>query len=157
MLTYLSKGEEYLQTSEYYYEQGLPIEETADIKTAAFYAVLMNKLYGLTGDKNYSTKCYDVSECIYDSRFDEINDTDVKYTFVQYMISEKIQGEIYPKDLVGATRLNEVIKSLGENYYNDYIDNCRSIAKAYSVNKTMQTNSPHTVAKKKGLFGKIFR
>lgn len=156
MITYLCKDEDYLKESEAYYEYGLPVIETKDLRTAAFYSALMNALNRATGEKSYIKKCYDVADYIYKNRFADTEDNDIKFMFLQYMIGEKILGEVYPKDLDGAVRLNEVIRSLGNDFANEYEVNCKNINEA-RVAQSQNTNLETNFSKKRGLLGRIFR
>lgn len=144
MITYLGEGDNYLKKSELYYVLGVPMEETKDLRTVVFYAALMDKLKRTTGNKVYAKKCYDISEKIYTTRYNDIDD-DFKGVFLEFIIAEKILGEVYPKDLDGATQFNEMLKALGSNFIGVYENNRQNIKEACLPQKG------------KSFLGKLFR
>ena len=144
MITYLSEGDDYLRKSEAYYLLGVPIVEAKDLRTVVFYAALMDKLNRTTGNKSYAKKCYDISEQIYKTRFNDIEDNDFKGVFLEFIVAEKILGEVYPKDIDGAVQFNEMLKMLGSNFIGVYENNCQNIKNARQS------------LKKKGFWGKFF-
>ena len=155
MITYLLKeGEQYLQEAELYYENGIPIEETQDLRSAACYVMLMDSLYQHTGNNAYAQKCYDVSENIYRTRFEEIDDNDFKGLFLKYIIIAKTKGVVCPLDLDGAAQLNEIFGSYGSEFANEYEENRQNISKARQTNKNSTAAAATTSSsKKKGLWG----
>lgn len=121
MFTYhLEDGYDYLQKAADYYSRGEPIIEARDIRTVVFYAHTMSDLGIATGNKAYRKKAYDISEQVYNTRFNGIDDNDWKYTFLQYLVVEKALGEIVPRDRVGANELNRKIRDLGWDFKKDY-------------------------------------
>lgn len=90
MISYLNEGENYLRIAESYYEFGASLEEIKALRTAAFYAALMNALNRVTGDTAYVKKRYDVSERVYQTRFKDIDDNDIKFMFLQYLCFNRL-------------------------------------------------------------------
>jgi hypothetical protein len=128
MFTYILKdGPGYLQKAADYYRQGEPVIEARDIRTVVFYLYTMNDLGFESGNSSYRKKAYDVSEQVYNTRFEQIDDNDWKFAFLQNMVVEKAFGEIVPKDRLGADKLNDTIRSLGSDFIQDYERNKQMI------------------------------
>ena len=128
MFTYhLEDGSGFLQKAAEYYSHGEPVIEARDIRTVVFYLHTMSDLGFETGNTSYRKKAYDVSEQVYKTRFDQIDDNDWKFVFLQNMLVEKAFGEIVPKDRIGADNLNDKIRALGSDFIQDYQRNNKMI------------------------------
>ena len=140
MVTFLMKGNDYLRRAEDCYNSGMPLEEARDLSTVIFYTYTLNALYEATGDLSYRRKLYDIACRIHRTRFDDLGDDFYKREILLYIISEKLQGDVCPKDLNGASALNETLGQL-ENCQGKY----REVRKLISQ---MQG--------RRGILGKLF-
>ena len=145
MLTYLLEEDDYLRKAEAFYNEGMPLEETNDLRTALCYVFCMNKLADATNDQNYYRKSYDVSWAIFSNRFADVQDDSYKASFLACIISEKILGRICSQDLDGASEINKILGML---------EDCED---TYSLYQQMIDTERRESEKSPGVLGKLFR
>ncbi len=145
MLTYLLEGDDYLHKAESFYNEGTPMEETKDLRTALFYVYCMNKLADATNDQSYYIKRYNVSWAVYSTRFADIQDDCYKASFLACIITEKILGRICAQDLDGASEINRILGTL---------EDCED---TYNMYQQMIDTERSESDKSPGVLGKLFR